>query len=246
MDSSTGSPNHNSLSVGGPPPINFSHDLLCPPDRIGTALTVAGTRSYNQRMEPYSSFLTWRFDTALQFASGLHHQQARKGVHIPYIAHLMSVCSLVLEAGGDEDQAIAALLHDAVEDQGGLSTLDTIRHMFGDRVASTVESCSDSTATDPTEKPPWRERKVKYLQHLRTASGDALLVSAADKLHNARAILADYRELGEVLWSRFNAPKEEQLWYYGALVETLRQTSAPKTLVDELSRVVEELKRSAK
>jgi (p)ppGpp synthase/HD superfamily hydrolase len=197
-------------------------------------------------MEPYSPFLTWRFDTALQFASGLHHQQPRKGVPIPYIAHLMSVCALVLEAGGDEDQAIAALLHDAVEDQGGLPTLDTIRQMFGDRVANTVESCSDSMATNPDKKLPWRERKVKYLEHLRTASGDALLVSAADKLHNARAILSDYRELGEGLWSRFNAPREEQLWYYGALVETLWQTPTPKSLVDELSRVVGELRKLAR
>src|ERR1039458_4837655 len=128
-------------------------------------------------MEPYSPFLTWRFDTALQFASGLHHQQPRKGVPIPYVAHLISVCALVLEAGGDEDQAIAALLHDAVEDQGGIPTLETIRHMFGDRVAHIVESCSDSTATDPTEKPPWRERKVKYLEHLRTANEDSLKVA---------------------------------------------------------------------
>jgi (p)ppGpp synthase/HD superfamily hydrolase len=117
-------------------------------------------------MEPYATFLTWRFDTALQFASGLHHQQPRKGVSIPYIAHLMSVCALVLEAGGNEDQAIAALLHDAVEDQGGLPTLDTIRHMFGDPVANTVESCSDSMAIKASEKPPWRERKEKYLAHL--------------------------------------------------------------------------------
>src|ERR1035438_3936942 len=197
-------------------------------------------------MELDSSFLTWRFDTALQFASGLHHQQTRKGGSVPYIAHLMSVCALVIEAGGDEDQAIAGLLHDAVEDQGGIPTLETIQHMFGDRVALIVEVCSDSTATDSNEKPPWRERKNKYLEHLRTGSGDALMVSAADKLHNARAILADYRELGEGLWSRFNAPKEEQLWYYGALVETLRQTSTPKTLVDELGRVVEELKQLAK
>jgi (p)ppGpp synthase/HD superfamily hydrolase len=158
----------------------------------------------------------------------------------------MSVCALVLEAGGDEDQAIAALLHDAVEDQGGLPTLDTIRHMFGDRVANTVESCSDSTATHPTEKPPWRERKDKYLEHLRSANGDALIVSAADKVHNARAILSDCRELGEVSWSRFNAAKEDQLRYYSALVETLRQTTAPKALVDELSKVVEELKRLSK
>jgi (p)ppGpp synthase/HD superfamily hydrolase len=194
-------------------------------------------------MEPYTSFLTWRFDLALQFASGLHHQQARKGVSIPYISHLMSVCGLVIEAGGDEDQAIAALLHDAVEDQGGLPTLATIRHMFGDRVANTVESCSDSTTTDPNEKLPWRSRKDKYLEHLRSANDDALLVSAADKLHNARAILADYRELGEELWKIFNASKAEQLWYYGALVDVLEGTVAPKRLITELRRVVDELKQ---
>jgi hypothetical protein len=200
---------------------------------------------YVSPMEPNPSFLTWRFDTALQFASGLHHSQTRKGGFIPYIAHLMSVCALVIEAGGDEDQAIAALLHDAVEDQGGLPTLATIRQMFGDRVADTVESCSDSMATNPDKKLPWRPRKDKYLEHLRTANADALIVSAADKLHNARAILADYRELGEGLWSRFKAPKKEQLWFYGAIVTTLRQTTAPKALVDELSLVVEELKQLA-
>jgi (p)ppGpp synthase/HD superfamily hydrolase len=197
-------------------------------------------------METYSSFLTWRFDTALQFASGLHHDQARKAGHIPYIAHLMSVCALVLEAGGDEDQAIAALLHDAVEDRGGRSTLDTIRQMFGDRVADAVESCSDSMETNPDEKLPWRLRKDKYLEHLRTANADALMVSAADKLHNARAVLADYREVGEGLWSRFNAPREDQLWYYDTLVATLQGTKAPKALVDELSLVVGELKHLAK
>jgi len=139
-------------------------------------------------MEPYAPFLTWRFEIALQFASGLHHQQTRKGVPIPYIAHLMSVCALVLEAGGDEDQAIAALLHDAVEDQGGLPTLDTIRHLFGDRVADAVESCSDSTASDPTKKLPWRERKEKYLAHLgSTKNKDVLLVAAADKLHKCQS-----------------------------------------------------------
>jgi hypothetical protein len=101
-------------------------------------------------------------------------------------------------------------------------------------------------ATNPDKKLPWRERKAKYLEHLRTASGDATLVSAADKLHNARAILSDYRELGEGLWSRFNAPKEDQLWFYDAMVETLRQTPTPKTLVDELSRVVGELRKLAR
>jgi (p)ppGpp synthase/HD superfamily hydrolase len=195
----------------------------------------------------YTPFLTWKFDLALQFASGLHHKQPRKGTGIPYIAHLMSVCALVLEAGGDEDQAIAALLHDAVEDQGGLAILETIHHLFGERVADAVESCSDSTSTDPAKKLPWRERKAKYLAHLRnTKNEDALLVATADKLHNARAILSDYRELGEELWMRFNAPKEDQLWLYGALVETFGQSSAPKVLVEELGRVVQELKQLAK
>jgi len=201
-----------------------------------------GARSYHRAMDSYVPFLTRRFDLALQFASGLHHHQARKGGTIPYIAHLMSVCAFVLEAGGDEDQAIAALLHDAMEDQGGLPTLATIRHMFGDRVANAVDSCSDSTATDPTEKPPWRKRKVKYLEHLQSADKDALIVSAADKLHNARAVLSDYRKLGDQLWLRFNAPKEDQLWFYGEMVKTLQKTAAPKTLVDELESVVNELK----
>jgi len=158
----------------------------------------------------------------------------------------MSVCALVLESGGDEDQAIAALLHDAVEDQGGLPTLDTIRHLFGKRVANAVESCSDSTASDPTKKLPWRERKEKYLAHLRSTNEDALLVAAADKLHDARAILSDYREVREELWLRFNAPKEDQLCFYSALVETLRQTKAPKVLVDELERVVRNLEEESR
>lgn len=185
--------------------------------------------------------LTRRFDLAMQFASGLHHGQARKGTTIPYISHLLAVCALVLEAGGGEDQAVAALLHDAVEDRGGLATLSTIRQLFGDRVANTVASCSDSTATNPNEKLPWRLRKEQYLEHLRTAGRDALLVSTADKLHNARTILSDYRRLGDNLWSRFSAPKEDQFWFYGAMVETLQKTAAPKPLVEELSRVVAEL-----
>jgi GTP pyrophosphokinase len=197
-------------------------------------------------MQTYVPFLTWRFNLALQLASGLHHAQARKGVPIPYIAHLLAVCALVLEAGAGEDQAIAALLHDAVEDQGGLPTLETIRHLFGERVANAVESCSDSTVSDPTKKLPWRERKEKYLAHLRTTKNkDALLVATADKVHNARAILSDYRELGEQLWLRFNAPKEDQLWFYDALVSALQETTAPKILVDELRRVVDELKQRA-
>jgi len=193
------------------------------------------------KMKPYTPFLTRRFDLALQVASELHFNQERKKTGIPYIAHLMAVCALVLEAGGDEDQAIAALLHDAVEDQGGLPTLDAIRRLFGDRVATAVEACSESAVSNPEEKLPWRKRKQEYLDHLRHADQDALIVAVADKLHNARSILSDYREVGEALWSRFNAPKEDQLWFYVALVQTLRSTNAPAALVDELDNLVTEL-----
>jgi (p)ppGpp synthase/HD superfamily hydrolase len=184
-------------------------------------------------------FLTRRFDLAFQFASGLHHSQCRKGTPIPYISHLMAVSALVLEAGGDEDLAIAALLHDAVEDQGGRPTLDTIRRMFGDRVANVVMECSD---TDREPKSPWRERKEQYLAHLFSASTDALLVSIADKLHNARSVLADYRRHKENLWMRFNAGKKEQFWYYGELVKVFTQRRPEDALVTEFARVVKELK----
>lgn len=207
------------------------------------ASKVMRQREEKNEMKPYTPFLTRRFDLALQVASGLHFEQPRKGTGIPYIAHLMAVCSLVLEAGGGEDLAIAALLHDAVEDQGGLSTLSTIRRLFGDRVANAVESCSDSTEPDPMKKADWRGRKEAYLEHLRTASGDALLVAAADKLHNARAMLSDSRELGEKFWLRFKAPKKDQLWFLGAMADALRETMVSRVLVDELSRVVAELKR---
>jgi (p)ppGpp synthase/HD superfamily hydrolase len=185
--------------------------------------------------------LSHRFTLAVELAFGLHYNQTRKGTPVPYIGHLMAVCALVLDAGGDEDQAIAALLHDAVEDQGGLATLSTIRQLFGQRVADAVEACSDSTTSDPAQKPPWRERKQQYLAHLREASADALMVGVADKLHNARAILTDYRQVREQLWSRFKVGKAEQLWYYGELVKSFRATAAPKVLMDELERVVNDL-----
>lgn len=159
----------------------------------------------------------------------------------------MGVAALVLEAGGDEDQAIAALLHDAMEDQGGRPTLETIRKLFGDRVAMTVEECSDSESEDPAKKKPWHERKRIYLAHLPHASADALLVSLADKLHNARAVLQDYRVHGDELWKRFNkeATKQDQLNYYRALVSTFHETPAPPKMVDELGRVVAELEQLA-
>ena len=181
--------------------------------------------------------LTERFSSALQYAAQLHQGQKRKGTEIPYVSHVLAVAALVLEAGGDEEEAIAALLHDAVEDCGGQPVLDEIRTRFGDPVASIVDGCTDAYASP---KPPWKKRKEEYLEHLEHADGSTLLVSNADKLHNARAILSDYLEVGEVLWERFNASREETLWYYRelAVVFARRRPSslslALKVVVDEI------------
>ncbi|MEJ2557466.1 MAG: HD domain-containing protein [Anaerolineae bacterium] len=186
--------------------------------------------------------LSARFEEALILAVRWHAGQVRKETTIPYIAHLLGVASIVLEQGADEDEAIAALLHDAVEDQGGVVALGEIRRRFGDRVAEIVAGCTDAWTTP---KPPWRERKEAYIAHLRQASASVRLVSAADKLHNARSILADYRAIGEALWSRFNGGKAGTLWYYRALVETL-QAADPTPLVEELDRVVSEIEGLAR
>lgn len=159
-----------------------------------------------------------RFRQAILFASELHANQVKKGGrNIPYISHLLGVTSLVIEAGGDEDMAIAALLHDAVEDQGGRPTLERIHAEYGDRVAHIVEGCTNSE-TEP--KPPWLERKRAYVGHVRDhADSEVTLVSAADKLHNVRTILADFRELGDPVFDRFQGRKDGTLWYYRAMVE---------------------------
>lgn len=183
--------------------------------------------------------LSPRFEDALVFAHRLHAQQLRKGTAIPYISHLLAVASIVLEYGATEEEAIAALLHDAIEDQGGAAVREEIRRRFGDRVVEIVNGCSDA---DVMPKPPWQERKEAYIAHLRSASPSVLLVSTADKLHNARTILADYRTLGEALWERFTGGKEGTLWYYRTLVEILR-TVYPSPLVEELDRVVTEIER---
>lgn len=183
--------------------------------------------------------LSERFAEALAFAFQLHAGQLRKGTSIPYVAHLLGVVSLVLEQGADEDTAIAALLHDAVEDAGGAATREEIRRRFGPRVAEIVVSCTDA---ETSPKPAWRERKEAYIAHIREASPAARLVSAADKLHNARAILSDYRAIGEALWHRFNGGKEGTLWYYRALVTALREAGS-NPLVEELDRVVTEIER---
>jgi (p)ppGpp synthase/HD superfamily hydrolase len=162
-----------------------------------------------------------RFLRAFEFAAQNHAGQLRKASTIPYIAHLMGVASLVLEAGGDEDLAIAALLHDVVEDCGGEPMLKEIGRRFGTRVADMVDGCTDA---DTYPKPPWRERKEKYIRQLKTADADTRLVSAADKLNNLRSILSDYRAVGESVWSRFNGGREGTLWYYRTLRDVfLRQ-----------------------
>jgi (p)ppGpp synthase/HD superfamily hydrolase len=178
--------------------------------------------------------LSDRFTQALILAAELHATQVRKGTSTPYISHLMGVASLVLEHGGDEDEAISALLHDAVEDQGGATTLEQIRGQFGDRVASIVAGCTD---TQQTPKPPWKVRKEAYLKHLHHASASVRLVSAADKLHNARAILTDLHTHENDLWSRFSGGRDGVLWYYRNLADILqRQSSNP--LITELNRTV--------
>ncbi len=178
-----------------------------------------------------------RFVDALEFARAAHGDQVRKGTRIPYLSHLLGVASLVLDAGGVEDLAIAGLLHDTVEDTN--ITVEDVAEAFGERVAAIVAACSD---TQERPKPPWRERKERYLAHLDSpeTSTDVLLVSVADKLHNARAILADYRAVGNDLWNRFNVGRDGQLWYYRSLVEVFR-LRRPGAMADELERVVDEL-----
>jgi (p)ppGpp synthase/HD superfamily hydrolase len=180
-----------------------------------------------------------RFEQALVYATRLHATQRRKGTEIPYVSHLLAVAGLVLEDGGDEDQAIAALLHDAIEDQGGAPVREEIRRRFGDRVTAIVDGCTDA---ETIPKPPWRERKEHYIAHVRQATPEVLRVSTADKVHNARAILADVRRHGNATWSRFTGGRDGSLWYYRTLVETYRAAGGG-ALADELDRIVTELER---
>ncbi len=180
---------------------------------------------------------TTRFEEALVFATQLHSQQVRKGGSIPYISHLLAVTALVLEHGGNEDEAIAALLHDAIEDQGGDTVRQDIRRRFGEIVTEIVDGCSD---TDIIPKPPWQARKEAYIKHLRTASPSVQLVSACDKLHNARTILNNYRTIGDELWQRFKGGKEGTLWYYRSVLEVYK-TRAHTPLIEELEEVISAL-----
>lgn len=181
--------------------------------------------------------LSERFTTALTYATQLHANQVRKGSGVPYVAHLLGVASIALEYGANEDEAIAALLHDAIEDQGGAATREEIRDRFGDNVTAIVDGCTDA---DTTPKPPWRQRKEAYIAHIPTASPSVLLVSLADKLYNAQSILKDYRVLGESLWERFQGRKEGTIWYYRALVDAFKKTGTT-VIIEELERVVTQI-----
>jgi (p)ppGpp synthase/HD superfamily hydrolase len=178
-----------------------------------------------------------KFEEALIFATQTHNKQFRKSTKIPYISHLMSVTALVLEYGGSEDVAIAALLHDAVEDQGGQEMANEIRQRFGEVVAKIVLDCSD---TDEMPKPPWRNRKEKYLEHLKSANPMSVMVSAADKLHNIRCILSDYRQIGDEVWKRFNAGREDLLWFYFTFGQIISD-KMPKNYNEEYRGILEQL-----
>lgn len=183
--------------------------------------------------------LTRRFDDALLYAHEIHRSQSRKGNGSPYVGHLLGVSSIVIDDGGSEDEAIAALLHDAAEDHGGRERLDEIRSRFGDAVATIVEHCTDSWETP---KRPWMDRKRDYVEHARSLPGPSLRVSAADKVHNAYAILRDLRNSGDAVWQRFNAPPDDVVAYYERLVRAFRQAGGGK-LVEELERIVKGIQR---
>jgi (p)ppGpp synthase/HD superfamily hydrolase len=192
-------------------------------------------------------YLTSKFTRAVDYARHIHIER-RKGTGIPYMAHLLGVASLVMGETGHagvpvtEDMVIAALLHDAVEDQGGMPRLKDIDRNFGPDVARMVEGLSDSLSDDPRYKKPWLERKQAYVKRLREEPPDVRLISIADKLYNARAILEDYREIGPLVWERFKRGRTDQIWYFDELLAVYK-SSGPSRIVDELERVVNELRQ---
>ena len=184
--------------------------------------------------------LTDKIAQALALAVEAHDGQKRKGTSIPYIAHPMGVASIALDHGADEEQAMAALLHDAVED-GGAEYAERIRTKFGDRVADIVAGCTDGVPDASGRKPPWQDRKQAYLDHLQSASDDVLLVSSSDKLHNARAIVEDLLNIGQRVFDRFSASKEQTLWYYESLAQIFasRKTPIARALTETVRRMRE-------
>jgi (p)ppGpp synthase/HD superfamily hydrolase len=229
-----------SVAVCGSGGMGESRSASCwpwPCSSLGGSSGTTGEDSYHAAM------LTDRFQQALIYAAQVHDGQSRKGGEsIPYLAHLMSVAALVLENGGGEDEAIAALLHDAIEDRGDRTNLEELRLRFGDQVAFIVDACSD---TDQLPKPPWQGRKQAYIDRMQTAPVAVLRVACADKVHNARSTLSDLHVYGAATWSKFGSTVEQQLWYYQTLSE-LFSRRLPGPLSDELARLVAEItERSA-
>jgi len=185
--------------------------------------------------------LSPRFNSALIYAAELHQEQERKVSGSPYLGHLLRVAGIVLEYGGNEDEAIGALLHDAVEDQGGMPVLEEIRRRFGEAVAETVLGCSDAQARP---KPPWQQRKQAHVDHVRSASPAVRMVVAADKLDNARSLLREYRIRGESLWNFFHGGRSGTLWYYDAMLAALKDAGV-SPLVEELERTLAEIRTIA-
>ncbi len=189
-------------------------------------------------------YLTDRFFAAMSYASEAHKEQVRKSTDIAYISHPFGVASLVIEAGGDEDQAIAGLLHDVAEDCGGEPRLTEIAEKFGDRVAHIVRGCSDSLVVEEDKKAPWRDRKEAHIEHLRSSNSDVLLVTAADKTHNARAISTDIQSIGNKVWDRFNSDQEQILWYYKSVYEVLSDGGVTSTLLNPLKTAIGIMEKS--
>lgn len=186
--------------------------------------------------------LTEKFEMAFGLAQKLHANQYRKGSRVPFISHLLSVCALVLEDGGTEDEAIAALLHDAVEDQGGLETLEIIKKQFGGNVASIVMECSDAF-TIP--KPPWKQRKLEFIEKLSDVSESAVRVILADKIHNTSSIIRGYKKHGEKLWWSFKGDREGTIWYYEEVLNALKVRNE-SFLVSTLESLVVKVKMECK
>jgi len=188
-----------------------------------------------------------RFEQALVFAGRVHADQRRKGNDVPYVAHLLAVCAIVLEHGGDEDQAIAALLHDAAEDQGGVAMLDQIGDRFGRRVRHIVEQMSDALVAPGEAKPPWRDRKAAFIDRMRSADADVLLIALADKVHNSATLLGDLHRDGNAAFDKFNGKKDGTLWYYRTLLDVFGAADAPTppALLQHYARIVEQIERLA-
>ena len=185
--------------------------------------------------------LTERVERALVFAACKHEGQTRKGAAIPYITHPIAVAMLVHEHGGSEDEVVGALLHDTVEDCGGLPVLEEIRELFGDTVAAIVDGMTDSYDRDGEK---WETRKQRYIDRIGVSDASVRLVAVCDKLHNARSILVDYEQIGAEIWNRFRGGKEQSLWYYRSMVDTFVR-AGERRLVDELDRTVTSLEELA-